>query len=103
MNRKIAVGIGMFILIIAPFLVVAETMNSELKVLEKTILNNEVDVPIWTNGDSWKYDFKLEGDLEDIMSFNWAFKDIILEVIDVTASTYNMKIRGDVTGYYCIS
>ena len=77
MNRKIAVGIGLFILIISPFLAVAETTISELKDLETTMLNNKVDVPIWTNGDTWKYDFELEGELEDIMSFNWAFKDII--------------------------
>lgn len=103
MNRKITVGIGMFILIISPFLAVAETTISEQKDLETTILANEVDVPIWTDGDSWKYDFEVEGDLEDIMSFNWVFKDMIFEVIDVTTSTYNMNIRGDVTGYLSIT
>ncbi len=94
--KKILISIIVSAILFSPFFVAAETIKNNKNSISS--LNTLDDVPVWQNGNIWKYNIGYEGELSDALSFNWAFNDLTFTVEDDTGSIYSMSLNGDVTG-----
>ncbi len=62
------------------------------------------DVPIWENGDSWRYEIgKLNFQLNQtgqIMSLDLSLNDLLVSVVGITATSYQMSLSGNIGGIF---
>lgn len=97
MKKKLVIMMA-FMLFALPLLSSAEKISYIKKNDGETGLINQLDAPMFGNGDNWKYDIELESSLGDAMSFNWVFENVLFTVSSDSGSNYEFDIDGDVSG-----
>jgi hypothetical protein len=62
------------------------------------------DVPVWENGDSWKYNIaKISFQLNQsgqLMSLDMSMTDLLIDVIGSTETSYKLAVSGNVNGLF---
>ena len=93
MKLKIVISVLILMLLIAP-ITVAKTIEDK----PKTSILVSDDAPVWSVGDSWTYEIDYEGGLEDAVTFDWTFENMVFTVSDSTSSDYLLDVTGEITG-----
>ena len=62
------------------------------------------DVPVWENGDSWRYNIaKLSFQLNQSgqqMSLDMSMTDLLIDVIGTTETSYKLSVSGNINGLF---
>ena len=90
MNKKI------IFLVIVSMLFVNASFGISVDNLKS--INNDVDIPTWSTGNSWKYYMSISGGYESNI-IELEFQDITFTVEQVQTEFYNMDVTGTFTGY----
>jgi len=60
---------------------------------------NDAELPVWKNGDSWTYDITMKGrDNSGDISFDLSMTDLKFTVTDTSGGTYKLSLNGDFSG-----
>ena len=92
----------LIMLLISSFCVSAINVSYNDSNVQSTMFLPNIDgaeLPVWENGDFWKYRIELEGEDDAVgSSFDIVFPDLQFQVVDTSGDTYKLSFSGSLTG-----